>query len=137
MLTDPTAELQAAIMALLLADDNVTSLVADRVFDKIPNVPVFPYIKYGETQIIPELGENTDAAQAFVTIHAFDRFKSSNAVRGVGKYIVAALHDQEVTMSGGAVLSILLESSRTIPDPDGLTNHLIATFEILTDANAI
>lgn len=135
-LTDPSGALQAAITQILLDDPNIASLVGDRVFDKIPNVPVFPYIKFGEIQILPELGENTDAVQAFVTIHSYDRFGSARPTRGIGKYVVAALHDQDITIEGGAVLSILLESARTIPDPDGLTNHGIFTFEILTDANA-
>jgi LDH2 family malate/lactate/ureidoglycolate dehydrogenase len=43
----------------------------------------------------------------------------------------AVLHDAALP----AVQSILLQESRIIPDPDGLTSHGILTFQILTDAN--
>lgn len=136
MLTDPTTSLWEAIQARLLNDQDVASIFSDRVYDKIPNTPTFPYVSLGEVQVLPELGENTDAAQAFVTLHAWSRFTSSNAVRAGGKYLITALHDKDLIIADGSVLSVLLESSRHIPDPDGLTKHGIYTFTILTDANA-
>ena len=137
MLTDPTLALQAAISELLLADPDVASLVDDRILDKIPNTPVFPYVSFGEFQMLPELGEGTDAAQSFVTLHTWDRFKSSRATKGLARAIIAALHDQDIAIDGGAVQSLLLDSSRVLPDPDGLTSHGVLTFQILTDANTV
>lgn len=137
MLTDPTLPLQQAISALLLADPDVASLIDDRLFDKIPNAPEFPYASFGEFQLLPELGEGTDAAQSFVTLHTWDRFKSSRATKGLARAVIAALHDQDVVIDGGAVQSLLLESSRVLPDPDGLTSHGVLTFQILTDANIV
>jgi len=137
MLTDPTLALQAAISGLLLGSPDVTSLLDDRIFDKIPNAPEFPYMSFGEFQMLPELGEGIDAAQSFVTLHTWDRFKSSRATKGLARSIIAALHDQDLTIDGGGVQSLLLQSSRVIPDPDGLTSHGILVFEILTDASLV
>ena len=137
MLTDPTLALQAAISDLLLGNADVTSLIDDRLFDKIPSTPEFPYASFGEFQMLPELGEGADAAQSFVTLHSWDRFKSSRATKGLARAIIAALHDQDLTIAGGAVQSLLLQSSRVIPDQDGLTSHGILVFEILTDANTV
>jgi hypothetical protein len=135
MLTDPTQPLQDAITARLLADQDIVDLVVDRVFDRIPNNPTFPYVSFGEIQVLPETAEGTDAAQTFVTLHVWDRFKSSAATKNLARLIVAALHDTDLTLPEGQVQSLMLESSRTLPDPDGLTMHAVLSFDILTDAN--
>lgn len=135
MLTDPSGDIQAAIRALLLADPDVKSLVDDRIFDRIENVPEFPYITIGEAQVIPELGEGTDAAESNITIHTWSRFKTFNPVKNLGKIIIRLLHDGELTISDGIVQSMLLESVRYLRDPDGLTSHGVLTFNILTDAS--
>lgn len=135
MLTDPSLPLQAAIMALLSGNSEVAALVADRIYDRIPNVPTFPYLTFGDTQLLPETGEGTDAASSFVTLHTWERFKSFDKVKNLGQLVIGALHDQELELPSGQVQSILLESARYIRDPDGLTSHGILTFEILTDAN--
>lgn len=135
MLTDPSGDIQAAITALLLADTELTALVVDRVYDKIPNVPAFPYITIGEAQMLPELGECTDAAETRVTIHTWTRFKAFGSDKRLGKIIIQLLHDGELTISNGNVQSMLLESARYLRDPDGLTSHGVLTFSLLTDAN--
>ena len=106
------------------------------MFDRIPNGPAFPYVSFGEIQVIPETGEGTDAAQAFVTLHAWDRFKSSSATKNLSRLIILSLHDAELTLPEGQVQSLLLGSARTLPDPDGLTMHAVLSFNILTDAHS-
>ncbi|QOG20461.1 DUF3168 domain-containing protein [Bradyrhizobium sp. SEMIA] len=137
MLTDPTSAIWDAVKARLLSDPDIASVFADRVYDKIQNTPTFPYISLGAVQVLPELGEGIDAAEVFLTLNSWTRFTGSDALRSGGKYLIAALHDEELQIEGGAVLSILLESSRTIPDPDGVTKHGVYTFQILTDANVL
>ncbi len=134
MLTDPSGALQAAIVARLKADAQISSLVGDRVYDRVPNVPTYPYVSYGDTQILPELGEGTDGVEAFVTIHAWERFKGFDDVKSIAKLVIASLHDVDLTISDNVLLSILLESARHLRDPDGLTSHSVLTFQILTDA---
>lgn len=136
MLTDPTISLIEAIKARLLNDANVKALIDDRIFDRIQSNPTFPYLSIGEVQVLPELGEATDAATAHVTLHSWDRFKGSDAIKSIGKYVIAALHDKDLALTDGAVQSMLLESARTLPDPDGLTKHGIYQFAVLTDANS-
>lgn len=135
MLTDPSADIQAAIAALLLADPDIKALVKDRVFDRIENVPELPYITIGEAQVIPELAECTDAAESRITIHTWSRFKTFKAVKSLGKIIIRLLHDGDLAISDGNVQSMLLESARYLRDPDGLTSHGVLTFSLLTDAN--
>jgi hypothetical protein len=135
-LTDPSSDLQDAITAALAQNEDIVSLVADRIFDRISDAPTFPYISLGDTQVLPETGEQTDAAQSFITIHTWDRFEGFGAVKRLGKLVVATLHDEPLTISDGSVQSMLLDSARYLRDPDGLTSHGVLTFAILTDANS-
>ncbi len=134
MLTDPSGALQAAIVAQLNADAQIVGLIDDRIYDRVPNLPTYPYVAFGDTQVLPELGEGTDSVEAFVTIHVWERFKGFDNVKSVAKLIAASLHDAELTIAGNVLLSILLQSSRTLRDPDGLTSHGVLTFQVLTDA---
>lgn len=135
-LTDPSMDLQTAITGVLTSNSDIVAQIADRIFDRIPDAPTFPYISFGETQLIPELAECTDAAECFVAIHTWDRFEGFDAIKSLGKLVVAALHDRSITISDGSVQSMLLESARYLRDPDGLTSHGVFTFAILTDSNA-
>lgn len=134
-LTDPSLPLQKSISDRLLASPEFQAVFEGRLFDRIQNNPAFPYSNFGDTQLLPETGEGTDAASSFVTLHVWERFKGFDKVKSGGAIIVKLLHDQDITLPSGQVQSVLLESARYIRDPDGLTSHGILTFEILTDAN--
>lgn len=135
MLTDPSADIQTAIGKLLLGSAEVASLVGERVFDRIPNVPEFPYITIGSAQVIPELAECTDATESHITVHTWERFKTFSAVKRLGKIVIKLLHDADLPISDGVVQSMLLETAQYLRDPDGLTSHGVLTFQVLTDAN--
>jgi hypothetical protein len=135
--TDPGFDIQRDIVAALKANAAVKAMVKDRVYDRVPrdrngdpNVP-FPYITLGDTQTLPDLAECTDAAETFFAIHIWSRKVGSVEAKQLSAAVGAVLHDAALP----AVQSILLQESRIIPDPDGLTSHGILTFQILTDAN--
>jgi hypothetical protein len=139
--TDPGVALQRAIVAALKTNSEVKALIEDRVYDRVPRnasgeptVP-FPYVTIGEVQTLPELGEATDAAESFVTLHTWSRAAGTVEAKTLSKAVSGALHDKELTLSEGTMQSLLLQDSRMLNDPDGLTSHGILNFQILTDAN--
>jgi hypothetical protein len=80
MLTDPRLALQKAIVGALMADTDVKAVVSDRIYDRIPRnqatgaiTAEFPFIGLGDTQLLPELAECTDAAETSITIHCYSR----------------------------------------------------------------
>lgn len=142
MLTDPSNALQVAIVTALKADQGVAAIVGDRVFDKVGRAPdgspnvAFPYVSIGDGQVIPELAECTDSADVYVTLHAWSEKPGFPEVNALASAIAAALHDQPLTIAGGAVLSLLLQQKQSLRDPDGLRSHAVLTFHIITDANS-
>lgn len=140
-LSDPSLDLQGAIVKALKADTGVKAIVSDRVFDQVarkpdgsPNVP-FPYIALGDGQMLPELAECTDAATNYVTLHLWSREVGFPEVKQLGASVIAALHDSTLTLASGTLQSLMLDSSHYLRDPDGLTSHAVLTFHALTDAH--
>lgn len=139
--TDPSLTLQGAIVGALKAAPAVTAIIDDRVFDRVPRKPdgspdvQFPYVAFGDGQVLPELAECTDAADSFITLHIWSRAVGFPECKRLGAAVTAALHDATLTLADGTLQSLLLDSSRYLRDPDGLTSHGILTFAALTDAN--
>src|SRR5260370_36596805 len=97
--TDPGLDLQRSIIAALKAAANVSAIVQAGVYDQVPrldngdpNVP-FPFVTFGETQTIPELGECTDAAETTVTMHLWSRAVGYGELKKLAAAVTAALHD--------------------------------------------
>lgn len=135
-LTDPSLALQGAIISTLKNDQVVSGFVVGRVFDSVPTPsPSFPYISLGDAQVLPELAEFTNAADLFITLHIWSRAVGFPECKRIGAAVTAALHDATLTLADGTLQSLLLDSSRYLRDPDGLTSHGILTFAALTDAN--
>ncbi|MGY3527698.1 DUF3168 domain-containing protein [Bradyrhizobium sp. USDA 4452] len=140
-LTDPSLALQGAIVAALKDDAGVSAIVAARVFDQVGRNPdgsptvAFPYIAIGDTQVLPELAECTDAASSYVTLHLWSRAVGFPEVKRLGAAVIKVLHDAALELAGGTLQSLLLNSTHYIRDPDGLTSHAVLVFEALTDAN--
>lgn len=139
--TDPALELQVAIIKALKADAGVKAIVADRVFDRVerssdgsPRVK-FPYVALGNTQVLPEPAECTDAATAYVTLHVWSREVGFPEVKHLGAAVTNVLDDASINIEGGTLQSLLLQSTIYLRDSDGVTSHAVLTFQALTDAN--
>ncbi|EJN11852.1 hypothetical protein PMI42_04867 [Bradyrhizobium sp. YR681] len=134
-LTDPAADLRAAIEAKLLATPALFALIEKRIFDRVPAKPDYPLVTIGNIQVLPESADGVDAAESIVTVHVWDQYKRADKAKPVGALVISALHEEELQTDGVGTQSILLESANYLRDPDGVTNHGILTFSILTDAN--
>ncbi|UFS77221.1 DUF3168 domain-containing protein [Tardiphaga sp. 37S4] len=135
---DPSLPLQAAIVAVLKASG---SSAGARVYDAVPpeqkrltdTGAAWPYISLGNVQVINEKIECVQGAEVYVTIDAWSRAVGKVELKTLGKKIITALDDVDLSGSGLSVNSCLLEDVNYIPDPDGLTSHGIFTFHILTN----
>ncbi|WP_163317370.1 DUF3168 domain-containing protein, partial [Enterobacter hormaechei] len=81
----------------------VFDLVGRRI-DGSPNVE-FPYIAFGDAQVLPEIAECTDAATTFVTLHLWSREPGYPEVKRLGAAVIKALHDSDLGIEGGTLQS--------------------------------
>jgi hypothetical protein len=136
VIDDPSEPLQRSVFTIVTGNTAVAAIIGGRLFDRVPPEPVFPYCKFGEFQLLPENGECLEGAQVFMTLHAFSRPEpkvGSTENKKLGRAIIAALDDADLTTPDVSVNSCLLESVNYITDPDGLTSHGVLVFSILTD----
>jgi hypothetical protein len=133
-MSDPSLELQAAIVAKLKADAGVLAVVGTRIYDEVPNNPTFPYISLGDNQVLPDKADCIDGTEIFWQIDGWARDPTFPMVKQISKAVVAALDDQNITVSGYAVIVCELNTTNYLRDPDGITRHAAISFRFLIQA---
>lgn len=129
-ISDPSLPLQKRIVATLKTG---VSAVSSRVYDEVPPVPTFPYIRMGNFQTISEKADCLEGAEVYVTIDCWSRAVGKVEIKQIGAAVISALDDADLTDGTVTVNSCLLEDAQYLDDPDGLSKHGVLTFHILTD----
>ena len=133
-MSDPSLELQSAIVTKLKADSGVMAVVADRIYDNVPPTATFPYLSLGDSQVLPDDADCIDGTEIVFSIDGWSRSISVPECKQLSKAVVAALDDQPITVSGYDVVVFILNSISYMRDPDGLTRHVAISFRILIQA---
>jgi len=140
--------IQQAIFTKLRADAPLgamlpTSLfdgdVGKAVYDRPPAsnyselaVGVFPFVVIGDDTAAEFDTDDSEGQETTVTIHAWSRYPGKKEVKQVLDAIYNALHNKSLTVTGQIVIFIFFEFMETIADPDGLTQHGVIRFRLLT-----
>lgn len=133
-MSDPSLELQSAIISKLKADTGVQAVVGNRVYDKVPNNPTFPYISLGDNQVIPDKAECIDGTEVFWQIDGWERDPQFPMAKQISKAVVAALDDQPLTVTGYSAIVVEFNTINYLRDPDGITRHAAISFRFLIQA---
>jgi hypothetical protein len=132
MSRDPTLQTLIAIVAKLKADTSVAALVSDRVFDASPpQETAYPFISIG-SWTMTDLGEKDVAGNdSTVVIHGWARTGTKGAAQ-IADAIYASLHENDLFIQGFQAVLVRHVSTVHMPDPDGKTHHVAATYRIET-----
>lgn len=134
-MSDPSLELQAALVAALKANGALPLVVGGRVYDQAPTTPTFPYITLGDCQVLPDKAECIDGVEVYPQIDIWSRAVGYPETKTIASAVLAALDDQDLTVAGFNVVVFQVQSVNYLRDPDGLTRHAAITFHgILTPA---
>lgn len=124
------AQMQKAIYLALTA----AKVCDGRIYDRVPEKPVFPYVTIGNEQVIDDGNFCDDGFEVFSDIHVWSRPASGSKIEV--KSIMADVYSAIIGIAIVAdfrLISMQLETSRTMRDPDGLTEHGVMTFKSLVD----
>lgn len=136
-MSDVSLALQAAIIAALKNASAITAIVGARVYDNVPIGASFPYVTYGEDQVIEDdadAGEcQIEGMEVFTSVHAWSRALGRVEVKRLGGAIREAIHNTALSVTGFRVHLIEHESTRYLRDPDGITSHGVVLFRALLD----
>jgi hypothetical protein len=134
-MSDPSLELQIAIVTALKGETGLSGLVDDRIFDRVPPDAEVPYISFGPDQVLSDDAECLDAFEMFPQIDIWSRAVGRAEAKAIAGVVRAALHDAELTLSVDfRLVEIRHQSTRYLTDPDGVTSHAAMTFRALVDS---
>lgn len=133
MSASPSLEMQGFIVNTLKSDAGVQALVGQRVYDRIPDNPVFPYISMGPMQEINEYPDCIDGAELAVQIDAWSRAVGSPEVKRIANAVHVALNDADVDLPVNACCYLTLTNTIHLRDPDGITEHAAMTLEAFVE----
>jgi len=127
--TDPTLPLNAALYGALNA------ALAVPVYDiQAPQDAAFPYVTIGELISAPDDTKGEPAMDVLATFHVWSRSRSSAEAKGIMAQIYAALHMKPLAATGATVNWCRMDVQQTTIDPDGITHHALARYQIRIEA---
>lgn len=133
-MSDPSLDLQGAIVQLLRSAPAVTALVGERTFDTVPPETPFPNISYGSDQILQDDSSCITGYEASVQIDVWSRAVGQPEMKRIAGAVRVALHDAEFDLDNHGLVLFEHENTNYLRDPDGLTHHAAMTFRGLLQA---
>lgn len=130
-MSDPSLEMQAAIVAALKQGGALPAEVGGRVFDKVPADAAFPYVSLGPLQVLPDKAGCINGAELFQQIDVWSRASGYPEAKKIAVAIVAKLDDQPLNVEGHDAIVFEHSDTRYLRDPDGLTSHAVINFRSL------
>jgi Protein of unknown function (DUF3168) len=133
-MSDPSLELQAAVVTALKANAGVVAVVGSRVYDNVPPSATFPYISLGDSQVLPDKADCIDGTEIFFNLDGWSRDTRFPECKTISKAVVAALDDQPLTVTGYTAVVFELDNINYLRDPDGITRHVALSFRALVQS---
>jgi len=98
------------------------------------DITAFPYITIGSDSVQPWDTDSSLGVEARVTINVWSRERGRKQTKAILDQVRTVLHYKNLTVTGGGgFVYCLLEYSETFLDPDGLTMHGVARYNLVID----
>lgn len=126
--------LQKAIFDTLTNDAaTLAALGGPRIYDDAPARTQFPFVTFGQSTERDWSTGSDEGYEHVITLHVWSRARGRKETQVVIAAARAALHDQELTLSGHRLINLRHEFSEARRDNDGETFHGIARFRAVTE----
>lgn len=122
-------EVQKAIFDALAAGP---AIAGGKVFDHVPDGNQFPRVTIGEEQIVNDDNSCGGGWLVYVDIHVWSRgvgFPEAKVIAASVVTRIAAI----TAIAGFSLISVRHEDTRSLRDPDGLTSHVVCSFQFIID----
>lgn len=123
-MSSASAELQALINGMLRADGDVTALIGDRVFKKVPAAPAtFPYLSFGSHDVTEDGADCIESGEHSLQLDVWSRSDSQIEAKRIVDAVKTCLHEAETEMADNALVEMRVDLRQVFSDPDGITTH--------------
>ncbi len=129
-------DLQRLIYERLVADPGVHALVRDRIYDRIPEKPFFPYLTFGPSDYIEDDADCITGVVETFTLNGWSRKQGGfKEIKEVDYAVKRALHLYDGALETHALVELRFSNTRFFRDPDGLTSQAAMQYQaIMEDA---
>lgn len=128
-------ELQRYLYAKLRTVSEVIVLAGSRVYDRVPESRVFPYISFGSSDIVDDSAECIEAETHTIQLDVWSRAVGKGECKNLVDGIKKALQRDEPVIADNAIVEMEVRFTQVVPDPDGLTTHGIIQVEIKVEVS--
>lgn len=127
--------LQAAIAGALSAHAGVRLYAGapPRIYDDVPERPVFPYITIGDDEARDWSTGSEAGAEHALTLHVWSRYAGRREAKLLMDEIAACLHDQPLALSARRLINLRHAGMETFRLGDGETWHGLVRFRAVTE----
>jgi len=132
---DTTIQVQKAIFDILKADAAIALLVADRIFDTVPDKTTFPYINFEPFDSATEETKDQDGQMHGFQIDVWSRYRGTLEAREIIAAVRDAVHRVPLTITNGDIVFNYVNNTRVLMDSDKRTIHGIVEMQIKAFSN--
>ena len=126
--------LQQAVFATLAADAPLSALLGeDRILDDVPQGTLPPYVTFGPITARDWSTSTETGTEHVLTLHVWSSGHGKKEAHAMIAAIVAALHDQPLTLTGHRLINLRHELSEVRRYGDGHTVHATVRFRAVTE----
>lgn len=132
-MTDSGYELTCALIAAMKADDDITSYVGSRVYERPPDgTTASPYISMGSIDSTDESYDCVHGSEITINIDVWswgdegDSYSRKESMDIAGA-IKAMIQKDNIELQDNAIAVIEVTGIRYLRDEDGSTNHAVVT----------
>jgi hypothetical protein len=136
MMSSAAFALQKAIFETLTNDAaTLAALGGPRIYDDAPARVQFPFVTFGQSTARDWSTGSDDGYEHLITLNVWSRARGSKEAQVVLAAVRAALHDQDLAVSGHHLVNLRHEHSEVRRDGDGETFHGVARFRAVTEVD--
>ena len=126
-MTEPSLDIQAAQDAVLREDVTLIGLVGKRIYDSVPEDPVFPYIVIGDDQTIDDSNQCSDVWRVVSRVHVYTRSVGNMEIKTItGR--VQTLLKAPLTLENFNISSHFMNDTVYLRE-EGTQRHSVTVFE--------
>lgn len=130
----PSAELQTTIVSTLTHDPALRArLGGPKVFDRVPERAVFPYLTLGRTAVVDWSTGTEDGSEHILTLHVWSKGGSKQEAYEIMDMVSNALHDQALPLTSHRLVNLQLQFAEARQEPDSPAYHGILRFRAVTE----